>query len=1066
MKFYLLVAVFICLFFNKLYTQKGLPSLVNYSDKEYNASPKNYDLVQDHRGIIYIANQEGILSFDGTYWNLTSLPNKTIPNTLDITANQQMVVAGNNIVGFLQANAIGEQVFRTIKTGGWGNSKKIYVVENQFYVSTDNSLLYYDGQQLQECSLGEPVSWSKVQTLIVHHKWGLGAVNKNIFQPIQQTQNLTNKKLVSLVKINEGHYLVCSSDRIWNLKNGVILPFVNKAENIYKSGIITDIRLSRNGYLIISTLRSGVLVLTPNGNLQYWLNRNAGLESDAVFGTMVDDREHLWMATEMGISYADLNPGITFFSERSGLKGSVNQIYKKDKFLYAATDRGLFKLSIENQIPIFKPIKGIASTTFKMKEFQKQLFVASFSGLFRLEKDSAIVVSKEPTFDLCLTKSGKLYAVTENRIVKIQKNLKTKRFELITLDTLTQNIEFFIEDKRKDWFWIGNSKNVSLIFIQNDSIHKQFPFQLEAEDIKPAQTTNKILLSNEGIYKFDNQKWKFIKDTSFGSYWLNLPVQFLYKDPKGYLWLNSNEKLFQAAWNEQNKEYQWKQVPIKKLKNLIVNDFYRENDVVFWLGTSQGLVRFEPKAKEVPSTKFFALPRKIYINRDSLFFAGNFFENQNFTLNPSENHKNLSKFYTDLQSIEFHFTATTYEDPAGTYFQYRLLGVDSTWKKWTKNNIFTFNNLPIGKYVLQVRAKNILEEISPIYSYEFEVQPFWYQTTWAKILFWVIGIIIVGLLIWAGIEINIKRLKAQNEWLKSEVDKATAEIQQQKAEIEKQNQKLLETNQIILEQKAEIEKDKHIIEEKNQEILDSITYAKRIQNALIPSDESLTKAFGQEYFVVFFPRDIVSGDFYWLTEENGIYIMAVADCTGHGVPGGFMTMIGHTLLNQIVGFYNILEPHKILNQLHVEIRKALKQDEEGIEVRDGMDLTVLVYHKNKNLLQFASAQRPVYYVNPEGVLEEIKGDKFHIGGKDTERNYTLKEFQLQKGDAFYFTSDGYGDQFSPEDKKFSTGRLKKLIQQNYHLPMKEQGKILAETFLDWKKDAEQIDDVLVVGIKF
>ncbi len=1052
---------------SNLYAQKGLPALVNISSKEYNADPKNYDLIQDNRGIIFIANQNGILSFDGTYWNLTELPNKVVPNTLDITSDNQIIVAGNNIIGILKANKRGEPYFHTLKTGGWGNARKIYVLGKNAYISTDSSLFYFENQQIKECSLGQPVTWNKNQTLIVHHKWGLGAVNNNIFQPILPTQNISNKNLVSLVKIEDNHYLICSSERIWNFKNGLVLPFPNKSENIYKSGIITDLRRSKNGYLIISTLRSGVLVLTADGNLQYWLNRNAGLESEAVLGTMVDDREHLWMATERGISYADLNPGITFFSERSGLKGSVNQIYKKDKNLYAATDRGLFVLSIENQIPIFKPIKGIASTTFKIKEYQKNLFVASFSGLFRLEKDSAIVISKEPTFDLCLSKTGNFYAVTENKLIKIQKEFKTKKFEVITLDTLTQTIEFLIEDnKRRDWFWIGNSKNVSLIHLQDNTIQKQFPFQLQANDLKPAQTTNKILLSNEGIFRFDNQKWRFIKDTSFGEQWLSKPIQFLHKDTKGYLWLNADEKLFQAAWNEQSKEYQWKQVPIKKLKNLIVNDFYRENDKVFWLGTTQGLVRFEPKAREIKSTKFFVLPRKIFINRDSLFFAGNFFDSTHFVLNQIPSFKNTAKFYTDLQSIEFYFTATTYEDPAGTYFQYRLLGLDSTWKNWSKNNVFTFNNLPIGNYTLQVRAKNILEEISPIFSYEFVVQPFWYQTTWAKILFWLIGLILLGAIIWAGIVINTKRLKAQNEWLKSEIDKATAEIQQQKAEIEKQNQKLLETNQIILEQKTEIEKDKLIIEEKNQEILDSITYAKRIQNALLPTEESLTKAFGEEHFVVFFPRDIVSGDFYWLTEENDIYIMAVADCTGHGVPGGFMTMIGSTLLNQIVGFYNILEPHLILNQLHIEIRNALKQDEEGSEVRDGMDLTIIAYHKHKNLLQFASAQRPVYYVNPKGILKEIKGDKFHIGGKDPERNYTLKEFYLQKGDAFYFSSDGYGDQFNPDDKKFSTSKLKKLIQEIYPLPMKEQGKILSQTFLDWKANAEQIDDVLILGVKF
>jgi serine phosphatase RsbU (regulator of sigma subunit) len=1055
---------FVCIF-QKLYTQKGLPLLVNYLPKEYNAGNKNFDLIQDARGIILVANEEGILSFDGTYWNLTPIPNKALPNTLDLTADGKVLIAGNNFLGFLETNKQGNYIFKTFHTANWGNSRKIYVFNDGFYVSTDSTLLYYHQGKIQNCTLGNAISWNKNLRLVVHHQWGLGAVQGTQFLPIKEAQPLASKKLVSIVKIQDNQYLVCSAERIWNFQNGLLLPFNNKAVNIYKSGIITDIRRSKNGYLIISTLRSGVILLGPKGDLVYWLNRNAGLESDAVYGTMVDDRERLWMACEVGISFADLNPGITFFSERSGLKGSVNQIYKKDKELYAATDRGLFVLSFENQIPIFKPIKGVISNTFKIKEYQKELFVASFSGLFRLQKDSTIVVLKEPTLDLCLTQSGKLYAVTENKIVRVKKHPKYKIFETQTVDTLSQNIEYILEDKKRDWFWIGNSKSVSLIHVLNDSIFKQYPFFIDAEDLKFAQTTNKILLTNNGIFKLDTEKWRFVKDSSFGEAWLRQPVNFLHKDPKGYLWLNANEKLYQATWNVQNKEYQWKLVPIKKIKSLIVNDFYRENDVVFWLGTTQGLIRFEPKAKEIPSTKFFALPRKIYINRDSLIFEGNFMENGKLVnYQPISSLSNF-QFYTDLQSIEFHFTATTYEDPTGTYFQYRLIGLDTLWEDWSKNNIFTFTNLPIGKYTLQVRAKNILEEISPIYSFQFEIKPFWYQTTIAKIFFWIIGILALGGIIWLGIIINTKRLKAQNEWLQSEIQKATAEIQKQKAEIEAQNLKLIETNQIISAQKEEIERDKQIIEEKNQEILDSITYAKRIQTALIPSDENLSKAFGNEYFVVFFPRDIVSGDFYWLTEENGIYIMAVADCTGHGVPGGFMTMIGNTLLNQIVGFYNIIEPHQILNQLHKEIRTALKQDEGSSEVRDGMDLAIFAYHKNKNLLQLASAQRPVYFIR-NGELQEIKGDKFPIGGKDPERNYTLHEINLQPGDTFYFTSDGYADQFNPNDKKFSTGRLKKLILEIYPMPMKEQGKILTQTFLEWKGDAEQIDDVLVFGVKF
>ncbi len=270
------------------------------------------------------------------------------------------------------------------------------------------------------------------------------------------------------------------------------------------------------------------------------------------------------------------------------------------------------------------------------------------------------------------------------------------------------------------------------------------------------------------------------------------------------------------------------------------------------------------------------------------------------------------------------------------------------------------------------------------------------------------------------------------------------------------------------------------IEEKNQSITDSINYSKRIQEAILPSRQVVGKLFA-EIFNLFMPKDIVSGDFYWCAEKNGKKLIACCDCTGHGVPGALMSMIGNNILNQIVNENEITSPDEILNHLHLEIRKALKQEEQHTS-KDGMDITLIVFN-NDTEIEYAGANRPLWIVSgqesvvgssespesPESVkLKDIKPDKFSIGGyqSETERKFTKHTIQLSKGDCIYMFSDGYADQFGgKEEKKYTTKRLKELLVSNYSKSIDEQGRNLSETIIQWKGNLEQVDDILIIGIR-
>lgn len=298
-----------------------------------------------------------------------------------------------------------------------------------------------------------------------------------------------------------------------------------------------------------------------------------------------------------------------------------------------------------------------------------------------------------------------------------------------------------------------------------------------------------------------------------------------------------------------------------------------------------------------------------------------------------------------------------------------------------------------------------------------------------------------------------------------EVESLSAKSMEQ----EKEKQKILEAQKEMLEvqvkeRTTEIVEQKKVIEEKNKDITDSINYAKRIQEAILPDQKLLPQIFSNAA-ILFKPKDIVSGDFYWFGEKDGKKIIIAADCTGHGVPGSLMSMIGSNILSHLIVEKAITKPNEILNNLHKEIRIALKQNDEKTETRDGMDIAIVSIENN--ILQYAGAQRPLWIIK-NNKLEEIKANKFSIGGiqHEEERVFTNHTFNLEKDDCIYIFSDGYADQFGGETgKKFMTKNFKQLLVNINEKNILEQKEIVNKTIKNWKSATEQVDDILVIGIK-
>lgn len=283
---------------------------------------------------------------------------------------------------------------------------------------------------------------------------------------------------------------------------------------------------------------------------------------------------------------------------------------------------------------------------------------------------------------------------------------------------------------------------------------------------------------------------------------------------------------------------------------------------------------------------------------------------------------------------------------------------------------------------------------------------------------------------------------------------------------QKINSALEEKNKIIEEQKKTVENQKHIVEEQNKDIKDSIRYAERIQSAILPP-EQMWNSMLPESFVFYKPKDILSGDFYWIEQKGDLIFVAAADCTGHGVPGALISIVNYNLLNKAVLEKDLNDPADILNYVNNQLIVALHQTYQESSVKDGMDISLCVINKKTLELHFAGANNPIYLFK-NNQLVQISADKFPVGAfvEDKIQYFSSQKIQLQKNDLIYLFSDGFADQFGGEKgKKFKYKQLKDILEENHELPMAKQRPILEERFKNWQGVLEQVDDVLVIGIR-
>ncbi|NQX97767.1 MAG: SpoIIE family protein phosphatase [Flavobacteriales bacterium] len=586
-----------------------------------------------------------------------------------------------------------------------------------------------------------------------------------------------------------------------------------------------------------------------------------------------------------------------------------------------------------------------------------------------------------------------------------------------------------------------DSKNVVWVGARGKGITKIDGATITKIDLKRKITPTAIIedrLGNlwigtegKGILVFDGQK--IIKEYNVNNGLLSDYISLLNIDDNFNVWIGSNRGLNKYDV-KQDRFYSFSDkmgyVGIESKQNAT----YKDKDGNLWFGTIKGVVKLNINDETVNSLEPLTQISNLTVNLQNRLMSDN-----------------LELSYKE-KSIVFSYSSICLTNPDQVYYKVMLEGLEEDWRQPTQQNFVTYSPLPPGKYIFKVKASNnngIWNEVPVTYSFQI-IPPLW-QRPWFLIL--IVILLIVGVI--GFVKVREKNLLKEKAILEEKVEERTEEVVQQSKELER----------------------------KNKDIIDSITYAKRIQDAILPTGEMFTQQLS-DTFILFKPKDIVSGDFYWLTNKDNKSLFAAVDCTGHGVPGAFMSIVGYNLLDKIVGEYGTTEPHKILNELNKGVSDTLRQELDSDTIKDGMDISLCTFDKKTGVLEYAGAYNPLYIISDKKLdvingndiepnmtddkglkLYEIKANRFPIGSYSEGTQEFLKHsFQLNKGDTVYLFSDGYADQFGgPKGKKFRYKQFKQLLLSINDKNMEEQHKILTDSFTKWQGDLEQIDDVIVIG---
>ncbi len=1082
----------------------------NYSTMITQGSEQSWSIARDERGIMYFGSEnKGVSCYDGHNWKRIDIRSNSSVQILATDSKGLVYVGAASEFGYISPDRAGNPVYTSLLTkldsseiNQLGVVFSILVEHDKIIYSTQKKFYFYypDSDSIRIIDHSESyrtvmLIWKVDDKVIVGDNTdGLFELKDEEMVPLEGGDQFSYTYVRSLVKgQEEGELIIGTYNRglmTYNYNTGEVNenftdPAIQEELREYKTYRAVSIS---EDLFAVSTTAFGVYVFNTGGELIERINtETSGLKDNAVTAIFHDENNGfpvLWVSNwgylskvYMGLPYKALNIEEWF-------NNALNEFCVYNDDLYLSNDAGVIRCIETDEGFGFVKMEGFTDQTFPLLNFKygntNLLLIGTINGMYsydgselkRLDEDEQGIYVR--SLYQSNTRPQIVYVGLEKGGIRIieYKNGKWKfRNKISYIDreneiVINGSVGSIQEDDYNNlWFKTANpdglyrvqvNENDTLIYGINESSGLESPCTMLTS------LDDKLLIStDEGLMSYDHNENMFVPDSSFVAASLpeGIRVSHVYKDPDGGVWIIAVEPrnlvyYFGPVDDKDNSKKEVIYKPFYMMPNSMTFDIGYYNDHV-WIVKSKELYIIDKGNLYHEYTPFNTLVRRVVISGDSTVFNGSFFSKRsNDKIEPSEFQTpvNIPEIDYSHNDISFFFSSPYYLEEDSIKFSYLLEGFDKEWSRWDYVNYRDYTNLPNGNYKFMVRGRDITGAEGNIAEYKFVILRPWYLSIGALLGYMIAAVLLVYLII----KLYTRRLINENIRLEGIVAERTAEVVRQKEELEA-----------------------------------SIHYASRIQRAILPTEDSL-KGKVDDYFILFKPRDIVSGDFYWVSEKGSRLFIVAADCTGHGVPGAFMSILGVSFLDEIINKSEFEETDKILNELRKHVTESLKQmGKNDEETKDGMDMGLLVINYSDEVVEFSGAYNPCWKVRPltdkekekykagefteekgdlsngEYILETIDADRMPIGiSSRMGQSFTMHRQKMEKGVTYYIFSDGYSDQFGGDHgRKFLKKNMKKLILDIQVVPVKQQKELLEKRLIDWMGQMDQVDDILVMGIR-
>ena len=1081
--------------------QQGSPLLTHFIESR-ELENQSWAICQDEKKVMLFANRKGILAFDGQEWKTIRIA--TIPFTMKKNpTDNKIYIGGDNNYGYLEKSENDSYRYISLSgdSAGTGIITRIVFNDSLVWFCSDQSLVRFNletrtPELLISAKPGYPFTGLFVipeNTFINVLDKGLHRLDSDTLFPIVTGYLTENLDILFSLPYNKNLVLTGRSDGTLALFDGIkYYDYPVKDEGYLIENILSEgIALGDTAYAF-STLEGGAIVVEKtSGKVLYTINNQTELPDDEVFATGSDGSGGLWLSHQYGLTRADLSLPLENYTIFPGLKGNLSSALRYENELYVATSEGVFYLTevknydevkvlikntssavIEERITVSQPVqeqpavrkniftkifgkkaqeqqaepsavsvekpqtkqqtKPVVSYTSKtvsklrsinfiykkvegLNEKCRQLVVTPYGilaatnkGLFIIKdhKASAIVPGNYINYMMWQSVNG-VYCVASVEGCLAVKNLNGK-WVTQQLDPGFSDPVYSVIHENDNTLWLGSDNFASRIELNDDNTVKSSAEYTISKDY-PDRYMLKLI--NDTIYLFTESEIHFFNRVAsrFDPY---RNVRSSLDAGKNYLMPLSNYSLIR-----QNNEWISLDASLRIMDPQELSLLKVFDDVVFVGIEDNNLWVIDG------DNKIFGINRQKIskVNPSTEILIKNITNNRGISFNLSD-----VEFERGDNVINFDIVAPFYLKQNVTHYQYIISRIMPEWAPWSSDTHYEKVISRPGDYTLQVRARDLWGNIGEPESLKFTIKAPFTKTLFFYLLLGIAGLALVILII----RFREKQLQQKNRILEEKVKERTAEIEAQK-----------------------------------EEITSSILYAGRIQRAMLPMEEHFKDSFS-DYFILFKPRDIVSGDFYWIGEDDKAIFFTVSDCTGHGVPGAFMSTMGISTLNEIIANNRNLQANTVLNLLRDKTMRALHQTGKEGEAADGMDIAFCVLNKNRRTLQFAGAFNPLI-IFQSGEFKEYRADRMpigiHYGDAKAFTNYVIP---VSRGDTMYIFSDGYNDQFGgPDGTKYKMANFRNLLKQIYYRPMIEQRNILEAEFQKWRGSADQVDDITIIGVR-